>query len=87
MTSSSSKWIEKRKMLAARPQHCERCSKAIVGAEVTWSNGRYNGMPCITPYCADCASLLRIFAGGVGAAGEPMESASDDRTPAHKEDY
>jgi len=69
------------------PTHCERCGTEIKGDQITWSKGKFRGMTCQTPYCNGCARLLRIFAGGIGIAGEPLEGGIDDRTPDHKQDY
>src|ERR1017187_8372881 len=53
-----------------KPTHCERCGIEIAGDQITWSKGKFRGMICSTPYCPGCARLLRIFAGGIGIAGE-----------------
>lgn len=71
----------------AQPQRCDRCGDMTPANQTTWNWGKINGMRCKTPYCPGCAKLLRIFAGGIGVSGEPMESRIDDRTPSHKQDF
>ncbi len=53
---------------ALEAHHCERCGTKTENP--TWKMGWFQGIEVGEPYCADCAKLLRIFAGGIGCDGE-----------------
>lgn len=70
----------------ARGYDCERCGAHIEGQPV-WRKGKMHGITVHDPLCATCAKILRIFAGGIGVAGEPFDAPDDDHTPYTKADY
>lgn len=65
------------------PVHrCDRCGKQLAPGTERWRKDSR----CQTPFCSTCAGLLRIFAGGAGFEGEPMEGEHQEWTPFHKGD-